>query len=973
MNDGDSLNGLGGADVLNAIIDASADAYLTSIETLNITALGASASMDGVRIVGATNINVDGGGTLTLENAAAGITYSVSGAGTALTLTQAGSDTTTNSVALTLGAGKLGTQTLGVATGVDFETINITIAGSGSATITEAAGGGTASFAVDGDSIVVNGTGDYELDIAAALLGASATAGSQSAAVISATGHIGKLTIDLGALTTTNNVSAEKWTGVDAIKLKTDAANSDVNIITKVASGTEIIVDGQEAVDNRLTITPNGSATTDALTVTLNNATAGSVIDLTSVTVDGFETVTINSTGTNKLNTNGTTTTVKNVIDTIAGTASDKNLTIAGDKVLTAGVENTFTSITVTNTAGSNLTVAAGGELTYVGGAGADRLELDTLADITAQDSLNGGAGKDTLAISQTIGTDFSTAQLARVSNFEVLEYVGAQNFASGTIAETIDLTKITGVNELFINGALTTDAGDTLTVKAADGLTLKLGAVTNSNATSDFDVQITDAATAGTANSVNLQLVDIVDGTGSSDGAVTMAGFRITGVETLNISLLGDETTPVSNDEVDTYTISDIDGVVLQSITIASANTGVNADGTKKVSDSLTITDVESTILTTINASTFTGALNISGLSNNLSVTGATITGGSGVNTIFGGSGADTITTGKGNDVIHGGLGADVINSGAGNDIVLAATGAGLGEATAITTISGSGSAGAIVSTGTVDVFTAQVFGKAFAVTASSTFDNATKIGAEIKRLIEADADVSKLVDVSAASGAVRVVAKVDGNFVNFTITANNSITLSASTTAGETQRDGTASTDIDIVNLGSGADFVHTGGGVDLIDLGANDGATDTVYILTLTEGGSKISNFEAGTIGTDVIKFAGNLLNNGTSETSDLVSITNTGATIDNRVFFEITTATAAGGADTAAEIAAHLKDVTLTSIADGDDILFAVNDGTDMYLWAFTEDATAGIQADDLVLVGVLNGVTDIINGDLAQIA
>jgi hypothetical protein len=429
LNDGDAISGGDGADTLTATIDASADAYIDGVETLNIKTLGASGSMNGVRIDGTTAINVSGGGTLALSDAAAGIAYNVSDAATIFTLTQAGTDAATNSVGVTLGAGALGALTLGDTAGVDFETVNITLSGDGSSSLTEA---GTPTFADAGDSIVITGTGDYKLLINDGELGAHATAGSQTAAVVTATGHTGKFTLDLDALTTTNNVSGEKWTGVDAVRIETAADNTDANILTKIASGTEVIVGEIEAADNKLAVTPNGSATTDTITVTLNDEDKGGSIDLAELKLEGFESITINSTGTD-LTSGFITTVVDNSITSLLGLSSDADLNVTGDKKLTAVVEASFTDIDVTNTAGSDITVAAGGALNYLGGAANDRLELDTVADLGATDVLNGGDGTDTLAFSQ-IPLAITAAQLGYISNFEAVEFEASNTLTAAGV-----------------------------------------------------------------------------------------------------------------------------------------------------------------------------------------------------------------------------------------------------------------------------------------------------------------------------------------------------------------------------------------------------------------------------------------------------------------------------------------------------------------------------------------------------------
>jgi hypothetical protein len=960
LQDNDVINGGAGTDTLNASLAASGDAYLTSVEVLNITAINGSASIEGDKVIGATNLNVSGGGTLSYALGAAGIAYSVAGDGTSLTLTEAGSDTATNSVSVDLKAGKLGTLTLGTQATRDYETINLKIDGATSATLTEA---GTPTFADTGDKIVVTGSGDFTLNIADELLGSHTSA--PTAATIDATGHTGKLTLDIGALgvPATDDVdffSAEKFTGVDAITFGTNTGSATLMTIQKVASGTELIVKSVEAAGDNVTATQRASAVNDQITVTLNNATAGSSIGLGTLTVDGFESATINSTGTDS-----STVVVANSVTTIAGTANDKNLTITGDKKLTAGVENTWTNIVSTNTSGVDLTIAAGTDIKFVGGAGNDRVEMDTVADIAAADSIDGGTGKNTLAISDTIGTDFSAAQLNVLKNFQVLEYEGAQDFAAGTIAATVDLTKLTSANELFINGLLTTDTADTLTVKANDGFVLKMGGHTGNAGigASALDVQITNALSAGTTNTVTLQLVDIVDdGTTST---ATNAGLKIAGVEKLTIALLGNETVPTQNTltAVDTYTLSDVDGAVLQEIVITSANTGKATDGTALASDSLTISGVESTLVRTLDASAFTGALSIAGMAGNFIATGATITGGSGANTITGGNGADIITTGKGADLVLGGTGADKINTGAGSDVVLAATGADTSPEKHVATY---------VETTLVtnDVAAITIFGKKISsFTALSTDAAKDQIGelvASLSANINADADLKNLVVASSNAGVLTVTTKVDGNFGTFTA-SNTGLTSSTATSAF----DGTDSTDQDEVILGAGADFIHTGGGVDTVDLGANDLSTDTIYVLKKNEGGDLISNFEAGSVGSDVIKFAGDMVANGTP-TATLQDMTKTGAIGANSVIIQVTTATAAGGADTAAEIATFLSGIDVTNIVQNDAFILALNDGTDTYLWSYTEGQATGtivVAADELALVGVLKGVTSIANGDL----
>jgi len=644
----DSIDGAGGADVLTARLGATVTSVIANVETLNIEATS-TASLDGANITGATNVNVTGGSTLTYL-AQDGEAFSVAGAGTGLTVTRTATDTSADAITVTLGEGKLGSVTLGDKHTTDYETVNLVVAASGSATLVEAdSGANTESFADTGDKIVVSGTGDYTLAIASALLGENATAGSEADGVIDATNHTGKLTVDLGTLIA-DNVSAKSWDGVDVIAL---GLQTTTDVLSNVASGTEVVVKGSSAAGDLLTVKTDSTAATDTLTVTLKNPTAGSAVDIAGIVADGFETLTINSTGTDS-----SSTVVKNVIDDIAGTTTDKNLIFAGDKKITAtGIEATYTNIQVTNSAGSDLTVDVGGALSYTAGDVVDRLELDTIADLTAADTLAGGTGRDTLAFSALANSaTFSAAQKARVSGFEILEFTGAQDLTVVNAAQTIDVTDFSDIDTVGFVGAVTTDAVDILTIKGNDGLKVSFGgalAIT----TTYVQVEIKDSADAGTNNTFTAAL-----DTESAGAALSVDGWTIDNVENQIIEVKGVMATS------DIITVDAIEGAQLQTITINST-AGVDAvTGLAKVAETLAITAVESTTVNLLDATAMTGAVTFTDTSA-FSATGATLKGGSAVDRFTGGVGADVIQGNKGNDILNGHLGNDNIDGGAGSD----------------------------------------------------------------------------------------------------------------------------------------------------------------------------------------------------------------------------------------------------------------------------------------------------------------
>jgi len=669
----DYLDGGAGNDIANLSITGSSDSpVMDRIETINATVYGAS-TLAGALISGATAVNVDGGAVLTYSDAD-GESFKLSGAATGLTVNAAATtETNTQSITINLASGALGAVTLGEGgsgSKTDFDVINLLANGAASVTLTETSGG----FTGTDESIVVTGASDLILNIDDEAL---------TAGYLTATAHTGLLTLDIADIAGASNFDATNILGVDVMRVGVDD-----NTISGLASGTTVRFDSASGGSDQ-TISMRGSSATDTLTLSLNNGTAGSSVASGILTATGIEAFTIQSTGTNS-----SSTSVSNSFEEVDTTTAASTLIITGDKNLTigngvSGADADWTAITISSTATTNITLETGGLVTVTGGAGSDRIEFDTFTDFGTGDSLVGGDGNDTIAFSVSdTGTQTSSTQRGLMSGFEILEYEGA-TAVSGS--DTIDLVA-EGFSTLFLNGTVTSDLSDTdaLTITAASGNTLKMGLHTQSGASGEERL-IVSIADADSRNSdvLNLTLTD------QGSGGTTHAGLTASYVETLNITMLGDQSGAVT-DRDDILTISDIVDANLTRITVTSANTG-NTAGTL-VSDSLTITAVSGSLVTTFDASAFTGNLIITGLSGSFIATNTTITGGSGVDSIAGGtgsdsiignagadsldgnggadiisggSGADTITGDSGNDTIDGGTGIDVITSGAGNDLI--------------------------------------------------------------------------------------------------------------------------------------------------------------------------------------------------------------------------------------------------------------------------------------------------------------
>jgi hypothetical protein len=637
LGNDDVLDGGEGNDTLTAKLSGAVGPNLSSIETLNIQAVSTGAVLSGSLISGAEQLNVTGGGTLKYTDAAAGLAVSLAGDATSLTIDPVGTDTNTQAITIDLLSGKLGTITEGDGTS-DYDQITLVASGAESVALVSGSADG---FVGTGEKIIITGDKALTLNVAAAQIGQgnSIIPVAATEVVIDGSGHTGMLNLDVGTLAVDGTLDLSKVSAFDVVR----AGLVGSNVISGLKSGMTVRAD--EATFGSLTVAVDGTSTTDSITVEMNHATDGSSLNIGTLTTTGIETVHVTSLGKDT-----ETSKVSNLVSSIVTTTDKSSLVIDGDKLLTVGsVDKQFTSIDASAAGtGVDLTLEATGNVTFTGSAVADRLELDTLGDLTKLDVLKGGDGIDTLAISEVIGSDFNADQRAAVTGFEVLEFEGTQNLAT---AASVDLTKLSGINTLFLNGALGNGA-DALTIKASDNFNLKMGASTG---TADkLDIQIAGAATGGVNNTVNLHLVDA-----TSDYA--NGGLTIDNVENLSIKMLGDASNAV--------TLSDIDGAQLRTITIASANTGTELDGTIKASDNLTITDAESTLIEKVDASAATGAVTITGLFDNLIATGATLIGGSGVDTMTGGTGADQISGGKGNDVLRGGNANDVVDGGEGDD----------------------------------------------------------------------------------------------------------------------------------------------------------------------------------------------------------------------------------------------------------------------------------------------------------------
>lgn len=351
---------------------------------------------------------------------------------------------------------------------------------------------------------------------------------------------------------------------------------------------------------------------TDKVTVTLDNVTGAAAVNVDSVTAlgAGVEEVALASTG----SANSVTLASNDATITKVTVSGDKNLTLA---LSAAGGNPALTATTIDASAlTGNLTLSGLGiaNHTVTGGSGNDTINFG--ANFAAGDVVDGGAGTDTLAVTQAI----TAAQWAGVKNVEAVAFTMGANV-------TQDASLLTGVNTFTTSGAFTqtlnklANNADVTVAAATTTLTASLNDVTGLSDALKVQLNPSSGATA------NLTLGTLSD---------------VAGIEQLNLVANGS-----SNAIVNTITT---DSVVAKHVVTGAG--------------SLTITNALATSL-----------FDATGMTGNLTVTaaagGSNIQAGSGNDVLIGGAGVDVLVGGAGNDRIvqTAAGGADTLKGGAGAD----------------------------------------------------------------------------------------------------------------------------------------------------------------------------------------------------------------------------------------------------------------------------------------------------------------
>ena len=280
---------------------------------------------------------------------------------------------------------------------------------------------------------------------------------------------------------------------------------------------------------------------------------------------------------------------------------------------------------------------------------GDDTIRAVTAASFETEDSIDGGAGTDTINVSAGA---FGATAAPSMKNVEIVNITGA------AAAMTVNFNDVTGVTKL--NGT-STNAAAVITVNNIESLSTVVG-TGKSTAAGVIDVDFR-ASTAGTADTFNAALGN------NNANAMTIQSTADSGTfEAISLAANGSKSgaSVAGDNAADVVTFLAADFGTVKTLT-------VTGDGNSDIT-------LASGVLATVNAANANGnnTYTLAGAAGKTVTTGAgndTIIGGAGDDTFNTGAGNDTITGGAGNDTFNGGLGADTYNDAAGTDTFVVQT----------------------------------------------------------------------------------------------------------------------------------------------------------------------------------------------------------------------------------------------------------------------------------------------------------
>ena len=540
-----TLGSFGGNDVLTDNTAANANNFL----------LGTASSLTAITVVGDTNLVIDGT------------------TGTAGDATITAVPTTVTTVDASAFTGRLfvtGSATASTLTG-----------GSGADSIT----GGS------GNDVIVGGAGNDTIDGGGGRDNISGGDGSDSITFGSAGSETRVVTIDGGAGNDTLTMTSQ--TGTFSV---TGGAGDDRVVVA--SGGTLFITD---------TDTISGGDGTDTLVF---SGLTGAAYDLATsasylTNVSGFEAVAL-SVSALTANNNTTSLTFNDVLASSIGagtlnlsvTDSTAAANVGADVTIDAsGVLLTTTKVNLTGSANVQYVYNVGGATENVTlNAQVDTVKVANVGYLSATDSIDGGAGSDTLTLNygatSSTTVAFNTANMTGVKGFETINLDGVTGVGTGAITATITdafavANQDVSTNKLTVTrsqlGSATTDDTGTTKIDASAVTSVLLSISGGSGADTIIGGAVADTLTGGIGND------SLTGGSGndtfklvaSSNGVDTITdmnfGTSSTSVDKLDLSALVLSFTQGSTGTFDTVT--SISAAYAASTDVLLLNTTTYAD----------------------------------------------------------------------------------------------------------------------------------------------------------------------------------------------------------------------------------------------------------------------------------------------------------------------------------------------------------------------------------------------------------
>ncbi|HZW12918.1 MAG TPA: DUF4214 domain-containing protein [Noviherbaspirillum sp.] len=467
-----------------------------------------------------------------------------------------------------------------------------------------------------------------------------------------------------GAATT-----APAYSGIETVELY--ARNAGDFDVSGKADVKTLVSDGAVTAKSKFTVTSGQSVALKNSNISADLVTSATATSM-ALTVD-------------KLGAAGSAATV----DFAGAALATLDLTVAGNSVVNLTNDEKLATLNISGA--GNVTIdadaagnAAGTLLTTVAAASATgnisiQLEDDTTAKdvtvatgsgndtvnfgaaLTKADKFDGGAGTDTLEITQASvttvealsATDKATLN-ANLAGIEVLKVTDA-------LTSNLDASRFDSINSFVFAAGINPAATSTLS-KVASGVTVEIQDAAG-DATDVLAVEITDATLAGNnSDTLNVVLNDAAAGGASAVGVINAVGVDILNINTKSLTAAGaaGTTTSYTLDIANTSTALDkvvvTGNVALDLTAVALVNSVAEIDASGMTLAAATSNGLKVAVAT--------------GGTNGVKITGSggidALTGGDAADVIDGGAGADVITGGAGNDVLTGGAGVDTFTFGA-------------------------------------------------------------------------------------------------------------------------------------------------------------------------------------------------------------------------------------------------------------------------------------------------------------------